>query len=555
MSKHTAVKEINAAILARVSTKKQEDNSSLEGQLNAGRAYCAQRGYNIIAERKEIHSGAFVLARSVFAELLDMAADGLIQVIVVDVPDRLGRGKPRSIMEYMAELNGARVEYVSGLRDTSTPEGVAQDGVETIVSGLERIRIKERMMKGIKNRIAEGRVIAPPIRPYGYRIVSERDERGRKVSCTLEIIESEERVIRDIYEWCVYECMTLNAIVNRLNARQIPRMSDTDPETQKAHLAIAAAGRTSYTGWGRTQVRNILRNTLYRGQWQYGKMRIQRIDAPGKVQRKTTRNGEDSILTVDVPAIIPLELWNAAQEQMEENKRKFMHPPINEYVLRGRLRCATCGKIRVGHGAKRRNGTIVRYYECTNARPGGMKPEIECKGRYLRADYAEAAVWNSIRDVMLEPDRLWVGVRKSNEANKKARRILEQAIAAEQAEIDKVHNKEERLLDLFESKGITKEKYFARLAEHRAEIDKHDAEKKRIMERLGECAVLTPEQEETLHHFQHAIASRMTDDVPAVDRMQLYDILRVQCVYNSDTGEMVISGLFGEATVHDACAP
>ena len=194
MAKQLAeITEINAAILARVSTKKQEDNSSLEGQLNAGRAYCARHGYNIVAERKEIHSGAFVLARSVFAEFLDMAADGTIQVIVVDVPDRLGRGKPRSIMEQMAELNGARVEYVSGLHDTSTPEGIAQDGVETIVSGLERIRIRERMMKGVKNRIAEGRVIAPPIRPYGYRIVSERDERGRKISCTLVIVEEEKR--------------------------------------------------------------------------------------------------------------------------------------------------------------------------------------------------------------------------------------------------------------------------------------------------------------------------------------------------------------------------
>ena len=93
----------------------------------------------------------------------------------------------------------------------------------------------------------------------------------------------------------------------------------------------------------------------------------------------------------------------------------------------------------------------------------------------------------------LDPDRLWVGVRKSNEANKKARRIMEQAIAAEQAEIDKIRSKGDQLVDLYESKGITKEKYFARLAEHKAEIEKHETEKKRLTERLGEYAVLTPE--------------------------------------------------------------
>ena len=90
--KRTAVQPINAAILARVSTTGQKDNSSLEGQLNTCREYCNSRGYILVTEKKEVMSGAFVLARSGFAELLDMAANGLIQVIVVDVPDRLGRG-------------------------------------------------------------------------------------------------------------------------------------------------------------------------------------------------------------------------------------------------------------------------------------------------------------------------------------------------------------------------------------------------------------------------------------------------------------------------------
>jgi hypothetical protein len=32
--------------------------------------------------------------------------------------------------------------------------------------------------------------------------------------------------------------------------------------------------------------------------------------------------------------------------------------------------------------------------------------------------------------------------------------------------------------------------------------------------------------------------------------MQLYDLLRVQRFYNSDTDELLIAGLFGETTVH-----
>ena len=498
-------------------------------------------------------SGAFVLARSVFTELLDMAAGGLIQVIVVDVPDRLGRGEVIAKLEYMAELNGARIEYVRGPHDTSTIEGIVMDSTSKMLSGIERHTIKRRMMDGVKNRIAEGRVIAPARRPYGYRAVSERDHRGRKLSCTFEVVESEARVIRDIYAWCVYEGMTTHGIVIRLNERQIPRMCDTDAETQRVRLTTK---KTRFDGWSRGQVANILRNTLYRGEWRYGKMETRRIDAPGKVKRTSRKKADDddTILKLAVPAIVSLDLWNAAQEQLDENRRKFMHPAVNDYVLRGRFRCGLCGKAIIGYGVKKRLVTgelrYYRYYECCNSRRPNRAEIRPCLLKNINADLAERIVWESIRDAMQEPDRLWLGVRKSIEANKNARRLLEQAIAAEQAEIGKAQSKETRLLDLYESGDIGKEAYRARVAEYKATIDKHAEEKARITARMGECAILTPEQETTLQHFQHEIAARMTDDVPAVDRMQLYDILRVAVIYDSNTGDMVISGLMGEATVN-----
>ena len=64
-----------AALLARVSSDKQEDNSSLDGQLTRGRAFCQANDIEVVIARKEIFSGAFVLARSVFNELLSGAAD------------------------------------------------------------------------------------------------------------------------------------------------------------------------------------------------------------------------------------------------------------------------------------------------------------------------------------------------------------------------------------------------------------------------------------------------------------------------------------------------
>src|SRR5579859_339683 len=73
-----------AAIMARVSTGRQLDNTSPDEQIRRGREYAAERGYKIVAERTEAISGAFVLARSAVIEVLEMAEKGKLDVVVFD---------------------------------------------------------------------------------------------------------------------------------------------------------------------------------------------------------------------------------------------------------------------------------------------------------------------------------------------------------------------------------------------------------------------------------------------------------------------------------------
>lgn len=537
-----------AATLARVSTRGQEDNSSLDGQFTSDRAYCDRKDYTIVAECREIISGAFVLARSDFNELLGMAADRLLDVIVVDVPDRLGRGDAIANLELLAKLNNARIEYTQVKHDTTTVEGLVQHSADQMVSGIERLSIKRRTTKGRLDWAKAGRVIAPPMRPYGYRIVSERDKRGRKVSCALAIVEEEARIAVLMYEWCALEGLTTGQIVRRLNEQGIPRMSDTDADYPQRKTI-------KRKGWARQTVLNILRNPLYRGQWQYRKRIETREDAPDKVVRTIhKREGAElsEIINVAVPRIVSDDLWEAAQEQLVENARKFMKPALNLYLLRGRLRCALCGGAMSGR--IRKDGNSGRkYYKCNRAASDYARESCQCKSHMVRAEVIERCVWESIRDVMLHPDRLWVGIRAKRAEAQKARRLLEQSISVEQMKIDKVRTKEARLIELYIAGDIDQAAYRAKKLEYRDVIDKHENERQRLAARLGEYAVLTPEQEETLQHFQHEIASRMTDDVPDQDRMQLYDLLRVEVIYNSETGEVLISGLMGKLTVNVIC--
>src|SRR5688500_699239 len=106
-----------AAVMARVSTGRQLDNTSPDEQIRRGREYCAGQGYQVVAERIEAMSGAFVRARSDIMALREEAEKGRLDVIVFDIPDRLGRGESISKLELLAQLHGARVEYARPGRD------------------------------------------------------------------------------------------------------------------------------------------------------------------------------------------------------------------------------------------------------------------------------------------------------------------------------------------------------------------------------------------------------------------------------------------------------
>ncbi len=535
---------INAAILARVSTPGQEDNSSLDDQIKKCSAYCDERGYSIIAERREIMSASFVLARSVFHELLDMAADSLIDVIVVDVPDRLGRGDAIAKLENMAELNNAHIEYAQPGRDKSTVEGLVQHQAEQMVSGIERINIRRRTVNGKKAWASTGRVIAPPRRPYGYKIVNTYNERGKKTACVLEIVDNEAAVVRSIFEWCAQEGLTTYAIARRLTEKQIPRLSSIDKNYQ--HMAIDGAP------WSRSTVIQIIRNPAYIGQWRYGRTSTKRLDTLEGVKRTVTRTGGGT--NVPVPPIVDESLFDAAQEQLAENRRKFYRPAKIEYMLRGRIRCSLCGAMLIGESTRKPGKSLYRCYACGRSTSKHIDDPNRCHASRLNADTAERVVWNAIRDAMLEPDRLWVGVQQRRDEERQSRRIIEAALAAIEADNAKDKTKIDRLLDLYMSGDLDKATYIAKRRSLDDALDKRQQELAALSARLAEGSVLTDEQVSDLRAFQSEIAARMRDDVPATDKMRLIDLLRVECVYNSEMRELAITGLLGDILLSTSSA-
>ncbi len=534
---------IKAALLARVSGEGQRDNSSHDSQLERGRNHCRDNNYQIVTERREVFSGAFVLARSDFNELLEMGASGQIDVIVVDIPDRLGRGDVIAKCELLAQLNGCRIEYARKGYDTSTVEGMASHAMEQLVSGIERLKIGERTANGKIDLAKGGRVISAPRRPYGYGVINTYNERGTKIACTLEIVEEEAEIIRMMFEMCAREGYTVTGLSKYLTKAGIPRISQNDPETSPTRVS-AKKRNTQWDNWPRSTISAILHNPLYKGQWQYGKRRIIQYDAPGGVKSKSYRRDQDDIVTVPVPQIVSAEVWEIVQQRLKSNKGdNFLRPTKRIFLLRQHLRCALCGSLFYCIDGSRG----YRYYRCQRRQYESLNQH--CHAKPLNADEIETVVWDVVCQEMQHPDRLLAGAQKKHGQYTKSRQVIEQALTALEALDVKDNQSKERYLGLYGEGLLEKDKYLVKIGELDAKIDKRQKEREELVGRMQGIPNIDPQFADTLASFTLEISDRLHPDVSADRKLALLRLLSVECVYNSDTDELNISGLFGSRSV------
>ncbi len=95
-----------------------------------------------------------------------------------------------------------------------------------------------------------------------------------------------------------------------------------------------------------------------------------------------------------MPALVEPALFDAVQEQLEENKRRARIPEKgSRYLLQGLLVCAKCGYAYCGRTNDARNA----YYRCAGAmnlpRQGF---ERVCWNKEVRMDQADAVVWQEV---------------------------------------------------------------------------------------------------------------------------------------------------------------
>jgi putative DNA-invertase from lambdoid prophage Rac len=149
---------LRVALYARVST---HDQQTLPLQIRTLREYAVKRGWTIVAQMKEVGSGAS--QRELRTTLIAAARRREIDVVLVWRLDRWGRSVA-DLVSTLQELQHLGVGFVSLTEalDLTTPAGRAMAGLLSVFAEFERDILRERVRAGLDYARQQGKRLGRP---------------------------------------------------------------------------------------------------------------------------------------------------------------------------------------------------------------------------------------------------------------------------------------------------------------------------------------------------------------------------------------------------------
>jgi putative DNA-invertase from lambdoid prophage Rac len=149
---------LRVGLYARVST---HDQQTLPLQIRSMREYAAKRDWSIVAQIKEVGSGAS--QRELRETLIAAARRREIDVVVVWRLDRWGRSVA-DLVSTLQELQHLGVGFVSLTEalDLTTPAGRAMAGLLAVFAEFEREILRERVRAGLVHARQNGKRLGRP---------------------------------------------------------------------------------------------------------------------------------------------------------------------------------------------------------------------------------------------------------------------------------------------------------------------------------------------------------------------------------------------------------
>ncbi len=492
-----------AALYLRVSTGRQAVNDvSLPSQRETNTTFCEQKGWRVVREFVEPGASATDDRRPIFQEMLEAARspEKLSDVIVVHSFSRFFR-------------NGAEMELTIrrlkkfGVAVVSVTQPTGDDPSEALVRQIIGLFDEYTSKENAKNVVRSMRESAkqgfwngarPPL---GYRVV-EAEKRGQKIKKKLEIDPVDAETVRLIFRLYTEGCETSGPMGVKEVVKYLNR-----------HGYRTRKGATFGVG----PLHGILTNETY----------TTGLCSWGKSRAKETGDAS-AIIHIPVPPIIERAMFDRARAKLAAHNPRVTPPRVvnGPTLLTGLAVCEKCGSGMTRTGTAH-GGRAYSYYSCAGCH---QKGETVCKGRHIRMELLDNLVVGTLKDRLLQPERLTALLTEIVERRSaKAAAVNERLVGLRKA----VADSEERLKRLYRS-----------IEEGIVELD--DLLKDRI-------SVLKGEREKAQAAFERATSTTGADMTVDVERVEAFGRLMRE---KMDTGDVqarkdVIRSVVSGITVGD----
>ncbi|GIW07553.1 MAG: hypothetical protein KatS3mg060_2358 [Dehalococcoidia bacterium] len=436
--KRRAIEQWDAGYV-RVSTDMQVERDALQNQVQALEAHGAVQGLTLRLYKDEGISAKDTDRPDLQRLLADVRA-GRVRSVVVTKLDRISRSLA-DLLDLMRLFEAHGVKFIS-LRDnidTSGPVGRFMLHILGAIAELERAITAERVAEDMKLRARRGKWNGG-LAPYGRRVADGK----------LEIVPEEAEILHRMRE-LLLETRTWRGVAVALN-RQGLRTRGWEPLEREGRVVRKGHAPAE---WTPTSVKRVLLQAINAGTLVYNRRTV-------KGKTAVPRPADEHVAVENFCAPI------FTREQMEELLRVAAEiegtPPrtaVSPHLLSGLVEC-TCGTKMYGiHStvSTKRGSYRVGYYRCRRASHKGT-----CGQRQISAAVIERVVIEELGRLALDRERLVTLAGEAQGAFAAGLRPLVERRAEAAAELERITNRLESLLELAEDRLISKQEFAARKA-------------------------------------------------------------------------------------------
>lgn len=343
------------AIYTRLS-KEDKDSASIQNQIREGKEFASKLnvGYKLYNEGEGVSGGAEIKDRPQLFGLLQDIRSNDIDKVWFRSQNRLERNSSTYAI-FISEAQKYKVDvyFNDKLLDFDNPSDNLLGTITSAVNQYQKDLQASQTKRTLKDNVKEGKVWS--VVAYGYK-----SENG-----FLAIDEDESLIVKRVFNESlkgvgtrkIAEIFNNEGILTRYNKIGKGTLQKTNKQTKRV-----TKSRTKDISWSGNTIRNIITNTLYKG------------------ERKFSGDVYES------PIIINPILWQEVNDNLKKNRNNSGKQVDHKYLLKGKLICSKCGRNYYG---RRRVDLSDNFYMCSSKRIKNQN----CGNRSINITVLENLIW------------------------------------------------------------------------------------------------------------------------------------------------------------------